>query len=297
MRYVVFAMLFVLGATIVEAQLFTQRTNFIRNVKDTTTIGEAFGSTSYSIEFARGFNSLGDEQAWNGKFFGAVDLYRWNSTAVLRGLFSSELSCNPHNDISFNPRAIIWEQAIAMHIGGLSFALQHRCKHDVDNSDSTHGDTPSIYSVKKRVLINTGASVTWVQRKVSSSLSIDYAVRGEAYLYNSDYRFPANDSGRSYKDIRGSVMGAMRCDYQLALLHSVFARAWGSAIAFGASTNTTSGFEINARVEGGYHLRGKQAGMDVFVSWERIFDETAFTIPAPTTCVSVGVRLGSSLFF
>jgi hypothetical protein len=59
------------------SQLFTQRTNIVRHSHDTTTIGEAFGATHYAIDFARGFGSLGGEQAWNGKFIGCIDFYRW----------------------------------------------------------------------------------------------------------------------------------------------------------------------------------------------------------------------------
>ncbi len=297
MKVIFVLLLFMLSQKVLYAQLFTQRTNIQRYYSDTSTIGEAFGTTHYAIEFARGFGSLGDEQAWNGKFIGSVDFYRWNSTGVLRGVFSSEFSANPHNDISFNPRAIIWEQALVLQLDGFVMGLQHRCKHDIDNSDSTHGDTPSISSVRKRVLINSGLHFGWVGKIERQSLTFDYVFRTEAYFYTSDYRFPANNKAKSYEDIRGSLMSAGRLEYSLADKHSIFARAWLSLCAFRTSPYSVHGLDFNARLEGGYHLRGKQAGLDIFFSWERIFDETAFTIPSPTHCVSIGIRSASSVFF
>lgn len=288
---------FILLQSTSYGQLFTQRTNMIRFYHDSSAIGEVLGNTQYALELGRGFGSLGDEQAWNGKFIGSIDFYRWNSSGVIRGLFSQELSANPHNDIAFNPRAIIWEQALVVQLGNLSIGMQHRCKHDVDNSDSTHGDTPSLFSVRKRVLINSGLHLGWTGREVFSSVSLDYTVRSEAYFINSDYRFPENNSGRSYADIRGTFMSAARVEYSLANKHAVFARAWSSFMVFKANPQIKSGFEFNARFEGGYHLQGKQAGVDIFLSWERIFDETAFTVPAATQCVSIGIRASSSAFF
>lgn len=297
MKTICTILLLLLCPAALYSQLFTQRTNIVRYSHDTTTIGEAFGATHYAIDFARGFGSLGGEQAWNGKFIGCIDFYRWGSSDVLRGLFSSELSANPHNDIAFNPRAIIWEQALVLQLGSFSLGLQHRCKHDVDNSDSTHGDTPTMYSVRKRVLINSGMQLAWTGSSSHHSLSFDYMVRTEGYFYMSDYRFPANNEGRSYGDIRGAFMAAGRLDYSLAKKHSVFTRGWASLMAFKASPQSESGLEVNARFEGGYHLRGKQAGLDIYIAWERIFDETSFTTPSPTHSISVGIRSASSVFF
>ena len=92
-------------------------------------------------------------------------------------------------------------------------------------------------------------------------------------------------------------MAAGRLDYSVAKKHSVFARGWASLMAFKASPQSESGLDINARFEGGYHLRGKQAGLDVYIAWERIFDETSLIRPAPTHCVSIGLRSASSVFF
>ncbi|HVK38079.1 MAG TPA: hypothetical protein VNA88_06085, partial [Candidatus Kapabacteria bacterium] len=62
-------------------------------------------------EFAR--NTPGDaDHRWVARTGGVAELVRWDSSASLMIVGTMEVVIDPNNDITFNPRAIFWEEGL-----------------------------------------------------------------------------------------------------------------------------------------------------------------------------------------
>ena len=69
-------------------------------------------------EAQRGFGSTADELAWDIRYIGLLELWRWRNRSATPGapyrtliaVVGHQLSANPYNSIGFNPRGAIWEE-------------------------------------------------------------------------------------------------------------------------------------------------------------------------------------------
>ena len=78
-----------------------------------------------------------NEHAWNWKVGGFVELFRVGNDLSVAFISHIEFVANPHNNIRFNPRAVLWEEGFLLtKRAGRKFwqvGYFHRCKHDIDN--------------------------------------------------------------------------------------------------------------------------------------------------------------------
>lgn len=276
------------------AQMFASRNALVRIVPDSANVGESLASTAFAAECMRGYGSYKGDQAWNVKMIGHSELYRWAPTSYVGALLAMELTCNPYNDLGFNPRAAVWEQMLTVAIQSFSLSAFHRCKHDIDNSDPFDSDEPTTESIKKRVLISAGLGAQYTRSTTFSASALDWMIRAEGFLYNADYRFPRNSVGKSWEDMIASTSAAMRFTQLFTSNMGIYCRGLATGMFFGGKS---AGAEFGGRAEMGCLLMGRQNRLDVFLSVEHLFDEIAQTIPAQTTVFSIGIRTSGNIFF
>lgn len=308
-----------------QAQIHASRNLFHKIVEDTANVGTAFAQSGFSMDLNRGLGFMGAgeqverygltvpsnpnrDRAWNIKLGGYSEFYRYSPRKVLVGYAYHELILNALNDISFNPRAAVWEErielrnAINWEKAAISFGIFHRCKHDIDNSDNEFNDTPDPTSLKKRVVILTGlsaqlTSVTLennaLERLLGIPLHLTYDARLEFYANSSDYRFPFTPSDAvSWRRARASGMFQMLIESPVSKNSTFYLKLYGSGMFFLAdgNKNQSASFGTNERTELGYSYSGKNAHFQVFLVNERLFDDPTRIISERTNVFSLGVR-------
>lgn len=299
LKYFIFSFLS-FGILAANAQVNGSR-NFIASPMDDTTSEATFlGHAEYGAELGRGYGSTDNEQAWNIKFNGLLELYRYRKSSI-SFIFSNELIANPYNDISFNPRGTIWCESITFFNKQKHFTfeagLDHRCKHEVDNSDqpneflSTDGYVPT-----KRVIILSGIHAGVVSNNIS--LSPRVYVRGfaktELYASSSDTRVPNDNYSQTWSNAWGSLFMGTKINMKIRKNLEVYNRNWFSPMFF---SHQNKFMQSNYRTEIGFHAIGKKAGIEVFSSYEHFFDDVAHASPQSSNVMSVGLRINSGLFF
>lgn len=288
------------GILSVQAQVNGSR-NFVASpMDDTTSSAQFLGNTEYGAEVGRGYGSTDNEQAWNIKFNGLLELYR-NRKSSISFIFSNELISNPYNDIKFNPRGTIWCESINYFNKQKQFTLEvgldHRCKHEVDNSDqpneflSTDGYVPT-----KRVIILTGmhAGIVSDNIEVSPRVSVRGVAKAELYASSSDTRVPNDNYSQTWSNAWGSLFIGTKMNIKVRENLIAYNRNWVSPMFFSHQNKMV---QSNYRTEIGFRAIGKKAGIEMFSSFEHFFDDVAHASPQSSNVMSVGLRLSSSLFF
>lgn len=164
---------------------------------DTTVGSEGFillPATRLYGEFGRYSNGSGDDHRWNAKTGGYLEFARWDSSWSIGLVGTMEVVMDPLNDISFNPRAIFWEEGLLASArltsgSALQFGYVHRCKHDIDNLE--------IYTARgeleQRTLIYSGLTTRYLARPRrladvwgSWGLYGGFALRNDLFLHLFD---------------------------------------------------------------------------------------------------------------
>jgi hypothetical protein len=180
--------------------------------------------TNFYGEFVRYSNGSGSSHRWNAKSGGFAEFARWDSTASIYMIGTTEVVIDPLNDISFNPRAIFWEEGVMAsfrlaHEAALQFGYIHRCKHDIDNLSFD----PQVAS-EQRTLIYSGivARALWRPRVLVSEpfeLRGGFTVRNDFFMHLLDDRptsQEARDAGGSMERLINSTNVSGRLDIRPA---------------------------------------------------------------------------------
>jgi hypothetical protein len=283
-----------------QAQINDSRNFTVSTMDDTTTEATFLGHAEYAAEAMRGYGSADNEQAWNFKFIGLLEIYRYRKSS-LSFVLSNELIANPYNEIKYNPRGSIWCESITFYNKQKYFTFEagidHRCKHEIDNSDqpneflSADGYTPA-----KRVVILTGAHAGMVSNTIelNSKMSIRAFARAELYAASSDSRIPDNIQSQSWDNAWGSALLGVKFNFNIRKNLEIYNRNWISPVFF---TNQDKAIQSNYRNEIGFHASGKKAGMEVYSSYEHYFDDLSHPYPQSSNVLSIGLRIRSKLFF
>lgn len=323
-----FAILFIKAESL--AQMNVGGICALRYQTDSVNTGEFFAKSGFVAQFQRAFGDMGAgsteiggvqratnvrrDRAWNVRLGGYFEIYRFTPESAIVGYAFHEMNANALNDISFNPRAAQWEERIELTNllrfddaivfgGGLSAGVFHRCKHDIDNSDDEINDTPSPTSLAKRVLILTGASLTYslnpIRGKIfGRQLGINAELRGEYYASAADTRYPLNTIGRSWSDARAAFYAAIGYEYQIGPRSQVTLRMQTSSMFFRSTDLLQATIETNARVELGYRYSSKKGStFTVYYCYESLFDEIVRVVPQAVNVHSIGIRTQPSEFW
>jgi hypothetical protein len=141
-------------------------------------------------EFGQFVAARDEDHRWLITVGGAAELYGTPSWNVLFETYA-HLNVDPDNNISFNPRALIWEEALFFGykhgMNSLYIGYAHRCKHDVDNFE--------LYQVsgreESRALIFGSAVLRWVRKKyLISAIQFRQSAEAHVYVFLQDQRFP-----------------------------------------------------------------------------------------------------------
>lgn len=154
--------------------------------------------------------------AWRNPFGAYAELVRWRtqtgkqSNVYAVGTF--EHVADPNNDISFNPRAVWWEEGVVYSteldsvrlgsVGGTSYlhiGYYHRCRHEVDN----------LFRGESRVMIYGSLTGKYMLelRGALPEERFTAGLRTDIYTIRTDYRYPFSHANTlpSYFDLVGSI--------------------------------------------------------------------------------------------
>ena len=253
-------------------------------------------------EAQRGFGSTADELAWDIRYIGLLELWRWRNRSAIPGapystliaVVGHQLSANPYNSIGFNPRGAIWEENLdfVRHHGTYEWHVGafHRCRHEIDNThapdesrqDPTYVPTERLLSLTG---LQAGLSTMWDS---SGAWRWRGHIQTELYATTTDNRVPRNVVPPYWKDALGAVAGGAQVSRSVGTRQLLYAGIWSSVMVFSADDGMTG--ETDWRVEIGVHTRGQRGGVTLLAAYERTFDDVSQPTPQPSSVLAVGVR-------
>lgn len=235
---------------------------------------------------------------WDPTIGGTIELIgkqNWNIVYET----SVHLIVDPENNISFNPRAFVWEEGILFTTQSGNhfwhFGYQHRCKHDVDNIERLH--TTGLE--EQRSLIYGSAVIRW-DHLPYKIYDWEFYPLAEFHLYLlvQDQRFP--DNTRSIESNIGALNSAFRLHSTIKHLISTSMRYGFTAdirfSAFGSLPREKRFSRINhihtdPAVESFWEFVGVRASLQCFVRYAYQSDNFVTPIPASSSLLAVGVRI------
>ena len=263
-------------------------------------------SVQGGADVARSSGSTYEEQAWQFRTHVIIEPYRFtDSTADLQITTTisahQELTANPFNDISFNPRTMRWEEYVQVHLSTASWTMRagwlHRCKHDIDNIDGPSELNPlSPQSAAQRTIILSGPTIS-AGLAPFPFLGAVCRVEGGAELFvlASDYRRPAQSQPiGSWKAMQGAVWGRGAAAWSLTDRLRLQTMYYLSAPWFSDRIGAPQDWPLphEARAEVSLEVNGTAASMALVLHAEHTFDELAFLDARPSTYVGIGLRFG-----
>jgi hypothetical protein len=116
----------------------------------------------------------------------------------------------------------------------------------------------------------------------------------ERYATTTDNRIPRNTAAPFWKRALGAGSGGARMSREVGSGHELYARAWGSLMLFSNGPGR-SGMraEPGWRTEIGTHASGQGGALDLFLAYERTFDDLSRPTPQPSGVLGLGVRFGA----
>lgn len=251
-------------------------------------------------EFQRSWGSTFGEQAWQFRTHVQVEPYRftdssdkmqWTTTIEAH----QEMTANPLNDISFNPRTMRWEEYFWLHLLNKDVSARigflHRCKHDIDNLAGADEFNPiSPMQAEQRTIILTGPTVAATlsaQKTPFGWLTLSGGV--EWFLNSSDNRRPASGVA-SWDYMIGAGWFRLQNITRISPSVAMLATAFASVPWFEARPRASSHVPYDARAELALSLTGITSRIDIAVVTERTFDELAMTLPESSSYVGLCVR-------
>ncbi len=195
-----------------------------------------------------------DTHAWHHEIGGFIELRRSHRSSLLVTT-QIEFVADPNNEISFNPRAVFWEEGIVYTRrtnAGFDWQLgyYHRCKHDVDNLERGTQRALIFGSVRSRAIIPLGEANT------SDYVSID----ADLYTIRQDARLPRvlEAEGRNWNQWLGSVGVQGFTQHSVGEQTGLYASAFGRMVLISENEGFTNRFSAIEGVEGSM---GASAGL------------------------------------
>ena len=232
----------------------------------------------------------------------AVTLYEGENRTSIELRCSQQLHANRRNDVSFNPRAAVWDEELSMKDilpsipVEVSASVFHRCKHDIDNSDAEEGDSIALGNPQKRTIILGGVSLSGVvQPSVfthpESPLRLMLDARLEGTWYAKDYRYPFVAFGPSWSDMRGSVQAGATVEYRVSRGFSGGLRASSTGAVFAASGNRSAAVGFDTMIEAFGTVIGTKGDLVISVQWRSVYDHGIRITADAARFVSLGLTV------
>ena len=287
-----------------EAQPVGNRNILIAPVLDTAADGRLvrFPVPRFAIEAGRGWHSAKDEQAWNIKLVGSFQIEVGDGRTVLLGLFSNEMTTNPYNDISFNPRGSTWNEnafvARRFSHGSAHFGILFRSRHDLDNKDGYDEEIPDSLDVPLARVVGLGGlqlGYTSNERRFAGRWQLRYSARAEGYFHTKDSRSPNVRISPDWTDAISMGAVALRVSRPIRAGVRGYVRGWAMTHVFKPDAGMFA--KTNARAEIGIRGFSTPAGMDLHVAYERWFDDLSRPMPQKNKAWIAGLRISADEMF
>lgn len=261
-------------------------------------------------EFARYSSGSGDDHRWNAKTGGYMEIVRVDSLWSVAAVGTMELVADPQNDITFNPRAIFWEEGLlaSRRLGtgsALQFGYIHRCKHDIDNLE-----IQIVRGVaEQRTLIYSGLVTRYLMRPRAIEndllpLELGGALRNDFFLHLLDSRIrkDAENVGLDIESLVDAASLTLRADirpngkrYGAHLSGSVMMSLFGRQRGFTERFNAIRILGSIPFLELGFDIFNPQGGSFTLFArgeWQR--DAGVRTRPEAKNLFMVGIRMGNA---
>lgn len=303
--------LFLLGMQ-VRAQVLPDRMAIYDPLGDhaADTMGfQWLSGTRLLAEFSRYSNGSGPHHRWNAKTGGYFEVARWDSAWSIAVIGTMEMVADPFSDITFNPRAIFWEEGVlaSRRLGersALQFGYVHRCKHDIDNLEpyilaGRQEQSTFIYSGITTRLLLRPAPLLDGPLPIYGAL----AVRNDLFLHLFDERKPheAESTGRNMNTLADAINITGRIDLRPDDAHwgahlsgdfmlSMFGEEkglggrWSGITAHGSFPFMELGLDL-------FNPRGASFTIFARGEWQRDGRINPFATPAKL--FAIGIRAGS----
>jgi hypothetical protein len=219
-----------------------------------------------------------------------------------------QLNADTHNEISFNPSGVTWEEHIvyATRGEGANYQLGYaqRCRHDVDNLDIKEASGQA----QQRTLIYSSITGKLIPPPLMIGDALEYRswYKGDLFVVSQDYRIPKSTSNvlphmeRLAWDVgvnaqittlnRNSIGGY----FNIALTLSAFGDTTGLIRKFSSIERT----HLDSRIEAGLTIPGRGGNMRIFAGYERLRDDGALPIPEANSYFLIGFRFtGKDLIY
>jgi hypothetical protein len=286
-----------------RGQMFAARSVIATPLDDTSKVTGLLPAFYYAAELQRGWQSAGDDRAWDARFVGTIELWRSRSERTSFLVVSGdEMVANDRKDGGFNPRGISWElDAAAQHRVASTvaeLAIVHYCRHEIDNADPPGpayyqvGYTPtertiSLNGVKLQVI---APEATW-----RGMTRVRAAFGGEVFAHAWDGRAPDVSSVNSWSQARGAARMVVRIDQSLIGSSTLFARGFGLGMLFRERDNATVAAAMQSvhRFELGVRVPGAAGALEAYGALEHTFDDLGTNMPRPSRVMGVGIRLAA----
>jgi hypothetical protein len=292
--------LLLLTSAALHAQVRPSRTWYVDMARRAAPAGP-MPSMLGGAEMYRSYGSTYDEQAWQLRLHAVAEPYRFTDSTsnvqITTSLeFHHELTANPRNDISFNPRTARWEEYALVHVATSDWSVRggwlHRCKHDLDNLDGPNEDAPAAGPIAQRTIILTGPTAGVNTAPFTTPLgTVMLATGAEWYVVSEDYRRPSTSHTGSWKDLQGAVWFRAEGRWPLAAHVDLRASYWLSLPWFASRHGAPSDIVVphDARAEVMLSV-ARAARIDLVLSAEHIFDELSYLDARPSTYWQFGIR-------
>ncbi|MBM4179230.1 MAG: hypothetical protein FJ211_07865 [Ignavibacteria bacterium] len=251
-------------------------------------------------EIQRSQGSTGGEQAWQFRTHVQVEPYRFTDSSSGTQLTTTieahqELTANPFNDISFNPRAMRWEEFFWFHVGlpdvSLRAGFVHRCKHDIDNLGGADEDNPtSPLLAEQRTIILTGPTVGASLAPVTGAAGTFSAAGGVEYFLNSSDNRRPNIAFTSWHTMRGAIWMRAQHTYPISSSIDILTLAYAAVPWYTSRGGSQEPTPVDARAELFLSAHGRASRMEIGIAAERMFDEVALVYPRSTSFVGLCIR-------
>jgi len=238
-----------------------------------------------------------DRHRWNATVGGAVELLGANAWNFVFET-NLHLAVDPNNNMSFNPRALVWEEGLLLgrrfgsniwHIG-----VQQRCKHDIDNVEVLRVTGRE----EERALIYSSAMLRWERTSFRIS-GIDFSptVETHFYIFLQDQRFPVQT--RSIGASVESYIGAVRFQLSASRRLSPMAAA-GAAIDLRSTALGPSGsrrfsalhaIRNDWSAEAWLEAIGSAASLRLFLRYVEQPDDFITPVPQAASLLCIGFRV------
>lgn len=272
-----------------SAQIKPSRSLFIEPLDKRVAPGVAADGW-FGAEAFRGWESYGNEQAWQFRLHGYIEPYRFgdDSTATFTTSFNfhHELTANPFNDLGFNPRTARWEESLLLHARVAPFTIQtgwfHRCKHEIDD-------------VQRRVLIISGPTVIGATPRIETPFG-EIRIEGgaEYYVIREDYRDDAAPIIGTWNDLRGALWFRGEGRWPLGERSRISGSYYISFPFFDARHGAPDDIVVphEAHAELCLTFFSDRSAISIVAAADHTWDEVAFVTAEPTTVVQAGLRVG-----